>query len=273
MNLLFLCIALFISLFVLMYLLIVPTGVYATSPTRVTMDRARRFIEKKLTEGDKASRLAVVNRSAADIIKTGLFIGFCLGLVTLIASFKFIGVLAIPLSIAAMLAGIFLAEFAAQNEFRAWQARLFEGVPVMVNFIPAFLEVGSIIPREAISMTIPFLPEPLKSEVWAALDKIKRTGDAGEAFDMLAKRARNPVLEAICFRMATAWKSRVEPSIFDDLSEDIDDVREMAATRATTIKGGMFAMISVLGLLGALLVFGYPGLQIMLKNMGGGFGF
>lgn len=264
---------LFLSLLACLYLLIVPTGIYGTSPVGVTMDMARRKLEEKLTEGDKAARLAIVNRSAADIIKSGLFIGLGLGVLALLAGMKFIGLLAIPAAIAVALLGIYLAELGAQNDFKTWQARLFEGVPVMVNFVPAFLEVGSISPREAIALTLPFLPEPLKTEVWTALDRIKRTGRVREALDSLASRAKHPCIESICSRLTTAWDTRIKADIFDDLGDDLDDLREMAATRATTLKGGMFAMICVIGLVGAMLIFGYPGMQYMVKQMGGGFGF
>jgi len=264
---------LFICLLASLYLLLVPTGVYNTSPAGVTIDRARRLLERKLTDGDKASRLAIVKRSTTDIIKTGLYIGLGLGSITLLLGFKYLGFMVVPLAIVITILGIYLAEFATQNEFRAWQAQLFEGVPVMVNFVPAFLEVGSITPREAISLTLPFLPEPLKGEIWSVLDQVKRTGNVEDAFQKLAQRTKHPSLDAICFRISTAWKSRIDPDIFDDLGDEIDDLREMAATRATTLKGGMFAMISVIGLLGGLLIFGYPGLQFMVQKMGGGFGF
>jgi len=262
---------LFLSLLVALFLLLVPSGVYGTSPAGITVDIARRRLLQKLLEGEKAARLAVIKRAPSDIIKTGLLIGLGLGLLALLLGHHFIGVLAIPLAVGVTIAGIYLAEYGAYNEFKAWQARFFEGMPVLVDFVPAFLEVGSINTREALNLTIPFLPEPLKTEVTTVLDKIRRTNKVKEALDSLASRAKHPVADSVCFRLAANWNN-MQPEMFDDLGDEMVDIQEMSATRATTLKGGMFALIAVVGLLGAFLIYGYPGWQYTKELIGGGFG-
>lgn len=262
---------LFLSLFAVLLLLLVPAGVYGTSPAAITADMVRRRLEEKLLEGEKSARLAVIKRSPGDIIKTGLLIGLGLGFLTLLLGYHFIGMLAIPLAVGVTIIGIYMAEYGAHNEFKSWQSRFFEGMPVLVDFVPAFLEVGSINTREALNLTVPFLPEPLKTEVTTALNKIRRTNKVKEAMDTIASRAKHPVADSVCFRLSANWNN-MQPEMFDDLGDEMEDIQEMAATRATTLKGGMFAMIGVVGLLGALLIYGYPGWLYTKELIGGGFG-
>ncbi|MCF8010905.1 MAG: type II secretion system F family protein [Clostridiales bacterium] len=270
---LFLVLGLFSSLFACLFLLIVPTGVYSTSPSLVTVDMVRNKLRQKVTEGDKAKKLAIINRTPEDIIKLGLFTGIGLFLIVFFVGNIFIGTWAIPIAIISSIAGIYLAEYMADNEYKKWQARLFEGVPVLVNFIPAFLAVGTITPRQALEYTIPFLPEPLKGEMTDALDLIKRKHNVKEALNRLAIRAKDPTINSICSRLATAWNSSVSPDMFEDLSEEIENLQELAAARKTTLKGGMIAVIGVISLGGAVLIYGYPAWCYVLNKFSGGFGF
>lgn len=265
-------IGLFISLFILLYLILIPTGIYQTSPAGLTIDAAKRQLENRLIAGNKGIALSVTQKSLNEVIKIALVVGLGLGVLTLVLGLKLVGVFAIPLAIAVTIGGMLLTEQIIQNEFKMWQAKIMEGTPTLVNFVPAFLEIGTITPREALSMTLPFLQEPLKTEVWTALDKINRTGRVQDALTELSGRVKHPVMDAICTRLISAWDHHVSPDIFDDLTDQIEDMKEIAATQATAAKSGFLALLCVFGLLGACLVFGYPGLQWMSQQMSRGFG-
>ncbi len=247
---------LFITFFVLLLFLIVPGE--DASPAAVTMDYVNRYVSQKFMPEEKVPRLEILGRNAKDVVKSGLFIGISLGLVGFLIMFKRIHWLAIPLGIVLFFAGLMLVRFVSDNEFKKWQARVFDEVPDMVSFMPAFLKTGAITMRGAISMTLPFLSGPLQDEIWMALDKIKRTGNARTAFSELSGRIGHPCMDSICLRLSTAWDASPSPDIFDDLTDQIQDIEEIAAARSTAGKAGMFALICVLGLLGAGLVFGYP---------------
>ncbi|MEW6727592.1 MAG: hypothetical protein ACOYU7_10145 [Bacillota bacterium] len=245
---------------------------YEASPAQRTIDAARRRIIDHYTAGDKEMRLSIIGRSLGQVLRLSLLLGGGLGVVTFVIAVRFIGVWALPLAVALGLGGAVLVDLGLANEFRRWQDKMLDGLPVLAGFVPAFLEVGSITPREALALTLPFLPEPLRSEMSAVVDRIARTGGARHALDALAEKVRHPLFDAVCFRLAAAWDVKVTPDIFADLQAQMDERREKMATRATTAKTGLITLISVLGLVGAALVFGYPGFKYMVSVLGGGFG-
>ena len=145
-------------------------------------------------------------------------------------------------------------------------------MPTLTSFAPAFLKVGGITLRDAISMTVPFLKGPLRDEIWIALDRIKRRGDTKSAFDNLVDRVDHLCMDSICLRLSTAWDASPSPDLFADSSDQMRDMEEIAAAGATAGKAGMFAPICVLGLLGAALVFGYPAWIYLSSKLAMGFG-
>lgn len=266
-----LIIGLFLSLLLLFLLLIVP-GTYSASPASLTLDYVRRQVEGRLLSGTRELQLSILQKSPGDIVKTGLFIGAGIGLLALLVTLKPLKYFSIPVAVACFIGGLYLTEIGISNEFKRWQAEIFGGIPMLVGFLPSFLEAGGITLREAISHTIPFLPEPLRSEMWYVLDRIRRTGMVRDAFDRLAERVNHPCMDAICLRLSSAWDATPLPDIFDDLADQIEGMKEMAIARATAGKTGLLALICVLGLLGAVLVFGYPGWMYMSAKIGFGFG-
>lgn len=265
-----LTIGLFLSLLCLLLLLTITTR-HSASPAAKTIDAARQKIRDQLTRGHRATRLAVMAKHSREVVNTALGIGIGTGLLALLVGWVLIGPWALILSVFAAVGGILLVDVLLANEYRQLQARMFEGVPVLIDFVPAFLAVGTITPREAMKHTLAFLPEPFKSEMWAVTDRIARTGNPKEAFSSLRERLQHPAVDALCLRLSSVWDTRVSPDVFDDLSDLVTEIKEMAATRATAAKGGFLALVLLMGLLTGMLLIGYPGLQWVLLEIGGQF--
>jgi Flp pilus assembly protein TadB len=264
---------LFVSLLALFLLLFVPDRECAVSPASITIDHARRSFESRFAgDRDKEAKLKILGKTVGDVIRSSLFISTGIGLLGFLLAFFRFHWLALIVGIACFAIGFMLSQAGVDNEFKRWQARVFEEVPTIISFAPSFLKVGGITLRDAISMTVPFLSGPLRDEVWTALDKIQRTGNTRDAFNELADRIDHPVMDSICIRLSTAWDASPSPELFDDLSDQVQDVEEIAAAGATAGKAGLLALICVLGLLGALLVFAYPAWLYMASQFTMGFG-
>lgn len=263
--------ALFASLFAAFFLLFVPREECDVSPAALAVDAVRRRIAGYLASGEKEELLKVIGRTAGDVVRTGLLAGTGLGLTALLASAPFLGAFSAVLFVAFFLAGVVVTDRVVQNEFRRWQGRLFDGIPSLVGFVPAFLEVEGVTPREALVQALPFLPEPLRSEMWSAADRIRRTGRVREALDGLASRAKHSLVDAVCFRLSAAWDAGVTADIFADLGDQVEDLEALSVSRATAAKTGYLALICVLGMLGMVLLFGYPGWQYLMGRLTEGF--
>jgi len=266
-------VGLVIALFAVTYTLLSP-GEYAPSPAGLAAGTFREKLKARFTAGDRQKMYAILGKTPAEVMKVGLIVGGGTGLVVLLAGLKFIGIFAVVPALLFSLLGLFAADTAFRNEYRQWQASLYNGVSVFVNLMPSFLETGAIIPREAMSLTLPFLPEPFRSEMWKVVDYIVRTGKVKEAMDEFARRASHPVVDAICFRLSVVRDANamVSPDVFADLNDQIQEMTEKAAARATAAKSGLLALVCVIGLLGAGLIFGYPGIKYLFSTMGGVFG-
>ncbi|NSW82736.1 MAG: hypothetical protein HPY90_05585 [Syntrophothermus sp.] len=262
---------LLVSLFMLSYYLLVPTET-SVGPLVKSADYVRYRLSEYLERQANQTALEVLKKTTNEVLKTGLVVGGGLALLALVIGLKLIGWLAVSLAAALFFAGVFITDLVLKNEYRTWQEKLLEGIPVLVSFMPSFLETGSITPREALQLTTQFLPEPLRSEMDKVMAKINFKADVKGAFYELSRRARHPLVDAISYRIHTAWDTRVNADIFDDLNDQIADMHELAATRATAAKSGLFALVCVLGLLGAVLVFGYPGMQYLFSQLGSVFG-
>ncbi|MDI6906426.1 MAG: hypothetical protein QMC81_02900 [Thermoanaerobacterales bacterium] len=263
---------LFLTLLATLIVLTVPFDDYEPSPAQLTADRVRQKLIEHYTRGTKEVTLKVLGRSVGQLIRFSMLFGGILGGLTFLASVRFIGLWALPLAVLVGLGGIGVVEFGLRNEFRSWQDRMVDGLPQLVGFVPAFLSVGSITPSEALRLTLPFLPQPLRSEMAAVVDKITDTGKVREALDELALRVRHPLFDAIAFRLAAAWDVKVTPDLFDDLDDQIAYRRAEMAARTTTTKAGLLGLICAGGLAGAGLVFLYPGVKFMFSQVGRGFG-
>lgn len=265
-------IGLFICLFAAFFLLCIPLNEYEVSPVTAAVDTVKKRLSNYFAAGDRREVLTILGRSVKDVIKTGIVTGMGLGLLALLISFKFLGPYSALPAVVFLALGILLTGKVLQSEFKRWQNKLLDGIPTLVNFVPAFLEIEGVTPREALTHTVAFLPEPLRSEMWSVISKIKRTARVREATDALARRAKHPLIDAICFRLSAAWDAKVTSDIFADLADQVEDAIELAVARATAAKTGYLALICVLGLIGMMLIFGYPAGKYLLDKVAGGFG-
>ncbi|MBM7854951.1 F0F1-type ATP synthase assembly protein I [Desulfohalotomaculum tongense] len=267
-------ICLFVSVFALLYLFLVPASEYDVSPAAITVGHIREKIESFFGDEEYKEKLSIIKRSPDEIVKYAVFFGVGFGFLVTMIGLKFLGIFTLLLGVLAAIVGIVVTKVIMENEFKKWQDRLFMGVPSLVNFMPVFLDVGALTVRESMMFTLSFLPEPLKGEMEAVISRISRTGQAREALNILAKRAKHPVIDAVCFRIGMAWDSKVEPGMFDDLAETIDNENEKAVARATAAKSGFFALIAVVALLGAIPIFIYPiFIKCVVEQMSRGLGF
>lgn len=243
-------------------------GRYGDSPLGHALDAARRRLESWLVRGDRALYYEVTGRDPLETIRPGVLIGLGAGLVAVLLTRFPLGLLLAVL----LLAGTVLVYDAVMvGEYRRWQSRLLDGVPALTQFMPSFLETGAVSTRAALELTVPFLPEPLKGEMSRAVNQLARTGSVA-ALDGLAARAGHPVVDTVCFRLSAAWDVGARPDIFADLADQIRNLEEVAAARATAARSGLIALVCVVGLIGAFLEFGYPAWAYFTGMMGGVFG-
>jgi hypothetical protein len=247
---------LFFDLSLLLLLLFIPNE-YGISGASVTLDIVRRKFESRYSD-DKKVKIAVLGRTADDVVKISIIISVFLGILGILFTLRRWHWLALVAGAACFMTGFLLSQAVVENEFKRWQSMVFNEVPVLINFAPAFLKVGGITLRDAISMTIPFLSSPLREEIWTMLDRIRRTGNVKNALELLADRVKHPAMDAICTRLSAAWDASPSPDLFADLSDQMQDMEEIAAAGGTAARAGVFALICVLGLAGSVLVFGYP---------------
>lgn len=269
MFLILLTIGLFIALLVSFALLIVPERMYGTSPTLIAIDTIKRKMGKRLEKKGRKEKLVLIGKELDQLIKTGTLIGLCLAFLLGLVAYLFFPLLTPIAIILGLILGVFLVEFAIENEYKAYQAKMAQGTLPLAGFMPAFLEAEGVTPREALTYSLPFIPNPLRGELDTAVSRIARTGRVHEAMEALTNRVKDPIVDAICFRMATAWDAKVTADIFDDLGDQLEILEELAVSKETASKTGFLALISVLGLIGVLLVYGYPGMQYLAEQMGG----
>ncbi|MGB9887998.1 MAG: hypothetical protein ACPLRW_13540 [Moorellales bacterium] len=265
-----LTVALFASLLAAFWLLFVGEG-ESPSPAALAADALKRRLAGFFAAGGREELLAIAGRTVGDAVRTGLLAGAGLGLVGGLLGGLLAGLWGALAAPAFFLAGVALARLAAENEYRRWRDRAVAGLPDLVSFVPAFLEVSAVTPREALTHAADFISEPLRSEIVGMLGPLKRRGDVEGAFERLKSRVRHPLCDAVATRLAAAWDARVTPDMFADLADQVRDAVELAAARATAAKAGLLALVCVLGMAGTMLVFGWPGVQYLLTRLGEGF--
>ncbi|MBE3582128.1 MAG: hypothetical protein IMW96_10955 [Thermoanaerobacteraceae bacterium] len=262
---------LFVTAFVFFYLVFCP-GTDETSVAAVTADAIKARLQRGFLTPERAVRLQTIGRTAGELFRGGAVIGGAAAFLAFVVAVRFLGVFALVPAAVAFMVGPLLASASVDYEFRRWQGRVLDGVPNLFNFVPAFLETGVLTPREALALSLPFIPQPLRGLLENAVASITLAHNVKDAMDELAGIVKHPLIDAIAFRLSSAWDVRVDAGIFDDLSGQLVSVREEAAARATAAKASYFVLVAVLGLLGALLLFGYPALKFMMQKLTRGFG-
>lgn len=265
-------IGLFVSLFAALCFIFVPGREFDVSPATVISDKVKSRAQAYLTMGSKQNLYAILNYSPPEIMKKCFTVGGMLGLLGFIAGLKFSVFVALIIASVVFVSGFLFVEFLFKNEYTRWKDGMNEGIPTLVNFMPSFLEVPSITPREALIQTITFLPEPLRTELFLVANRISRTGQAREALKEFAEKADDSLVDAICFRLSSSWDTSIGPDIFADLGDQIQDKMELSVSKNTSQKGGLMALVCVLSLVGALLIFGFPGFMYLASKIGGGIG-
>jgi len=261
---------LFLSLLAAFLLIFLPLNEYDIAIAVVAKDSLNSIISAKLFSDYRQRALRIINKSTRDLLRTGIISGIFLGIIVSLLTVKFLGAFCVVLGFIGFIMGLSLTGKLIENEFLKWQANILAGIPALMNFVPAFLEVESVTPREALAQTIPFLPDPLNGEISEVVTKIQRTGDAPRAFAEFADKVNHPLVDAVCFRLSASWDAKITPEVFSDLSDQVEGMFELAVSRSTAAKTGYLALISVLGLLGMLLEFGYPGIKFLISKMAGG---
>lgn len=260
-------ILLFIALASTFLFLTIPGTVYQTSPVMLAVDGIKRRFEGRYNDGEKQRKLNLIGREVKELFQFGIILGLGASLL-LGLGFYLIWPVLLPIGIVLGLAGgILLIDIAIENEHKKFQRQMAKGTVPLADFMPSFLEAEGITPRNALMLSLPFIPNPLKGELETAISLISRTGKAHEAMETLTSKTDDPVVEAICFRLAAAWDAKVTADIFDDLRDELENMKEVAVTNETNAKTGYLALIVVLGLIGAGLIFGYPGLQFLAEQM------
>ncbi|SHE97840.1 hypothetical protein SAMN02745218_01197 [Desulfofundulus australicus DSM 11792] len=240
------------------------------SPFAVVFETIKEKVHGYLLRKDRALVYRLTGRTPEEVVKRWLLFGVPLGLLVILLAWESLGVLSVAAALILVAAILFALDAAVANEYRRWRDKLVDGIPVLAAFVPAFLETGVVTPRRALELALPFLPEPLRSELDSAVGSVARSGCL-DAFDELKERARHPLVDAVCFRLKAGWDTGLKPDVFTDLNEQIRDAQEVAAARATAAKSALVTLVSVIGLLGAGLVFGYPAWKHITGTMGGMF--
>ncbi len=241
---------------------------YEVSPATAVYDEAKARLGKYFFRAGREELYGLVGRDPWKTAKTGAVTGAAFGLLAAaVVGGSPVALAAVPVFV---LGGILLFDAWIGLEYDRWRGALFDGIPTLVHFFPSFLETGAITPRRAMELTVPFLPEPLRSEMAKAVHQVGRTGCV-EALSDLARKAKHPVVDAVCFRLQASWDVGVRPDVFADLDDQIRNMEEVAAARATAAKSGLIALLCVVGLIGAALEFGYPAWKYFTRTMGGMF--
>lgn len=266
MDIILLYILLFFTLFASFIFLIVPDKIYQTSPALLMTDTIKRKVSNHYQTKEVLSKIQLMEKETKTLFTTGIIIGVSTALLMGIVAFVIFPAL-IPIGIILGLAvGILLVNIAIENEHQKYQREMAIGALPLVRFMPSFLEVDGIIPREALTNTLPFVPDPLQKELKIAISRIVRTGRVHESLNELTSKTSDPIVHAIVFRLSSAWDARVTADLFDDLEDQMQNKEREAITHATTIKTGLLPLVVVLGLIGAIFAFGYPAIQFLANQ-------
>lgn len=264
--------AIFICIFIALYVCFFVEEHVGMTMAEITVDNVRTSILRKLNSNGRWEKLNNIQKSAEDFLKRAFIVGGLGGLLLFVVTLGYLGPYSIAFLIAGMAASVLIAEAAINHAYQTWQINMVEGIPALIDFLPSFLESPGITARSALEYTIPFIPGPLREELNKTLGVIKRTGNARRELMLLSSRVRHPIMEAVCTRLATTWDATITPDLFSDLREEVANVQEMAAARATTKKKGLFVVVVLVGILGMGLLAGFPIISNILNSVSSGFG-
>lgn len=265
-------ILIFVCIFLALYVAFAVEEQIGMSMAEITVDNVRSSILHRLNADGRWEKLKNIQKNADEFLKKSLIVGGLGGGLIFILTLGVLGPYSIVFLLAGLAASILIAEAAINHEYKTWQLDMVEGIPAIIDFLPSFLETPGISTRTAMEYTIPFINGPLRGELRKAVDTIKRTGNARRELMMLSARVRHPVMEAVCTRLATTWDATITPDLFSDLREEVANVQEMAAARATSKKKGLFVLVVLVGILGMGLLAGFPVLANVLDSISSGFG-
>ncbi|WP_449241486.1 type II secretion system F family protein [Desulfoscipio gibsoniae] len=258
----------FVSVTALLMLVFVPSK-YGDSALGVTVELLKNKLRDYIAPPSDRDKLSIINKTPEKVMLTSLTYGMLFGIIGVLITFNKLGTYSILIGTVVALLGIVIGRASTVQEYKKWQAKLFEGVPTLVNFFPAFLEVEGVTPREALALTLPFMPEPLKSEMWVVLDRITRTGQVDRAMNDFSARVRHPCVDAICIRLSSAWNSKVTPDLFEDLTDQVEHIKREAIKSKTSANTAILALVGVIGCLAVFSVFGYPAVKYITNQFGG----
>jgi len=236
------------------------------SPAEATADALGARLRAYLERGDNRRRLDIIGGAPGRYLRQGFALGGLAGGLFFLLTLSRLKVWAVFFLLAGAGSGALWADLALRQRYARWQEGILLGIPVLVDFLPAFLEIRGVTIREALANTVDFVPEPLRGELDDAVREIARTGNARGALEGLGARVDHPVMTAVLARLAMAWDTAVTPGLFADLREEIEHARELAATRATNAMKAMLALVVVVGLGGMIFIGLYPA-GIWLRNV------
>ncbi|MDA8337162.1 MAG: hypothetical protein M0Z41_19605 [Peptococcaceae bacterium] len=228
------------------------------SPAEAVADVLRTRLAAYLERGDNRRKLGILGGGPGRYLRQGFLLGGLSGLLLFLLTFSRLRAFAGLFLLAGAGSGAILADLALRQRYTRWQDGIIMGLPVLVDFLPAFLEIRGVTVRDALAHTVDFLPEPLRGEMDDAVREIRRSGNARGTLEKMAARVRNPVMTAVCARLAMAWESAVTPALFLDLREEIAHARDLAALKATNGMKAMLALVVVIGLAGLVFIALYP---------------
>lgn len=265
-------ILLFVLIFTALYVFLGVEQTVGMTVAETTVDSIRTQILSRLNQGGKEKKLEIMKRTADEYLKKALIVGIMIGLIFTLPGLFFLGIPALLFLFIGLALSVLIAEISINATYQKWQDSILEGLPVLIDFLPAFLETSSITPRQALENTIPFLPKTLADELKIVVDNIKRTGNAKDELTKLAARVQHPTMDAVCRRLAITWDAAVTSDLFTDLREEISILEENAAARETAKKKSMFVVVTLIGMFGLILLAGVPVLDYILTLMTESFG-
>jgi len=241
----------------------------------ITVDNVRSAMIESIERKGRKDKAEIIGQKVEDIFKIAVQVGLLAGgiiTITMLIVFK-LGILSVVFILLGAAGSVIIAKITIETNFKKWQDKMVDGFATgVVEFLPSFLETPSITTRAALEYTIPFLKEPLRSEMAKTVWEIQRTGNAKKELVDMSDRVKHHLVRAICYRLSATWDTSIDPSLFQDIQQGVNNVREMAAAKVTAKKKVMFAGVAALGLFGLLLLIGIPLIIKMGGQMASGFG-
>ena len=266
-------ILLFVGIAVLLIAVFVWEERLGLSWAEITLDNVRSSLIERLERDGRQEKAAIMGQIVEEVFKKALPVGILAGgIFAMLTVFK-LGILSIVFLFLGAAASVIIAQVTIETNYKKWQDKMVDGFASgVVEFLPSFLETPSITTRAALEYTIPFLAEPLRAEMTKTVGEIQRTGNAKKELMKMSNRVKHHLVTAICYRLSATWDTSINPSLFLDLQQEVNNVQEMAAAKVTIRKKAMFAGVAALGMVGLLLLVGIPVLVKMGGQVTSGFG-